>query len=110
MLSQLDDLWRHHRRAASSTGFVKTFDAFLTIFVHTPQNTALGDAKSFDDLRLFAGALDTQLCRIHAKGSQIPFAMLEYGLRAAEVRPLSILSDDADQITDPRGIFSNQWQ
>jgi hypothetical protein len=36
--------------------------------------------------------------------------MLEYGLRAAEVRPLSILSDDADQITDPRGIFSNQWQ
>jgi hypothetical protein len=49
------------------------------------------------------------LCGKHAKGSQIPFAMLEYGLRAAEVRPLSILSHNAEQITDPRGIFSNQW-
>jgi capsule polysaccharide export protein KpsC/LpsZ len=47
--------------------------------------------------------------REHAKASQIPFVMLEDGLRAAEVRPLSILPDDADQIIDASGIFRNEW-
>jgi len=50
------------------------------------------------------------LTREHAKASQIPFVMLEDGLRAAEVRPLSILPVDADQFTDACGIFRNEWQ
>ena len=96
LLSLLDNLRGHHRSPASSTGSVKTADAFFAIFLDTPQNATLGDAKGLDDLCLFAGTLHAKLGGEHAKGSQITFSMLEHGLRATEVEPLSVLSHDAD--------------
>jgi len=109
LLNQSDDFRSHHQSAASATGFVKSLDAFVLIFVDTPQHAAFGNAKGLDNLDQFARTLNAELCREHAKASQIPFVMLEHGLRAAEVRPLSILPDDADQITDASGIFRNEW-
>jgi hypothetical protein len=50
------------------------------------------------------------LCCEHAKRSQITFGMLEHGLRATEIEPLSILPHDADQIADASSILRNQWQ
>jgi len=109
LLSQLDDFRSHHRSAASATRFVESLDAFGLIFVDTPQHAAFGNSKGLDNVDQFARTLNAELCREHAKASQIPFVMLEDGLRAAEVRPLSILPDDADQITDASGIFRNEW-
>jgi capsule polysaccharide export protein KpsC/LpsZ len=82
----------------------------VLIFVDTPHYAAFGNSKGLDNVNQFARTLNAQLCREHAKASQIPFVMLEDGLCAAEVRPLSVLPDDADQITDACGIFRNEWQ
>ena len=108
LLSLLDDFRGHHQSAASSTGFIKTFDAFFAILIDTAQNATLGDSKGLDDLCLFAGTLDAELCGEHAKGSQISFRMLEHGLRAAEIKPLPVLPHNADQITEASSIFGNQ--
>ena len=105
LLSLSYDLRSHHRRPASSTRSVKTLDAFFAILVDTPQNAALGDSKGFDDVCLFAGTLDTELCGEHAKGSLITFRMLEHGLRSAEIEPLSLLPHNVNQITDASSIF-----
>jgi hypothetical protein len=90
--------------------FVKTGDAFFAIFTHTPQNATPGDSERSNDVSLFAGTLHTQLCGEHAKRSQISFRMLEHGLRAAEIEPLSILPHDADQITNASRIVGDEWQ
>ena len=81
---------------------------FCNAGVDTPQNATLGDSEGFNDLCLFAGTLGAELCGEHAKGSQITFGMLEYGLDAAEIEPLSILPHDAHQITDASSILGNQ--
>ena len=107
LLSLLDDFRGHHRSAASLTRFVKAVNAFFAILVDTPQNATLGDSKGFNDLCLFAGILGAELCGEHAKGSQITFGMLEYGLDAAEIELLSILPHDAHQITDASRILCN---
>lgn len=57
---------------------------------------ALRDSKGIDDLCLFAGSLDAGLRSEHAKGSLITFDMLEHGLRVAEVKPLSVLPQNAN--------------
>ena len=110
LLSLLDDLRGHDRRPASSTRSVKALDALLAILFDTPQNAALGDAKGFDDVRLLAGPLDAELRGEHAKGSQITFRVLKHGLRAAEIEPLSILTNNANQITDAGSILRNKRQ
>ena len=110
LLSLFDDFRGHHRSLTSSTRFVKPVDAFLAILVDTPQNTALGDSKGFDDLCLFAGTLDAELYGEHAKRSQITFRMVEHGLRTAEIEPLPIPPHDAGQITDASSILRNQQQ
>jgi len=110
LLSLLDDLPGHDWRPATSTRFVKALDAFLAIFLDTPQNAALGDANGPDDVRLFADPLDAELCREHAKGAQIPFPVLKHGLRPAEIEPESIPTRNTDQITDAASIIRNQRQ
>ena len=106
--SLLDDLRGHDWRPASSTRSVETLDAFLAILLDTPQNAALGNAKGSDDVRLLAGSLDAELRGEHAKGSQISFRVLKYGLRAAEIEPVSVLTNNADQIADAGSILRNQ--
>jgi len=41
------------------------------ILIDTPQNATLGDSKGLDDLCLFAGTLDAELCGEHAKGKTL---------------------------------------
>jgi hypothetical protein len=84
LLSLLDDFRGHYRSTASATGFIKPVDAFFAIFIDTPQNATLGNAKGLDDLCLSASALDAELCGEHAKSSQITFGMLKHGLRATK--------------------------
>jgi hypothetical protein len=105
--SLLDDWRGHDRRPASSTRSVKALDAFLAILLDTPQNAALGDAKGPNNVRLLASPLDAELRGEHAKGSQIPFTVLKHRLRAAEIEPVSVLTNNADQIADAASILRN---
>ena len=82
----------------------------MAILLHTPQNAALGDAKGFDNVRLLASPLDAELRGEHAKGSQIPFTVLKHRLRAAEIEPVAVLTNNADQIADAASILRNQRQ
>jgi len=91
-------------------GLQKTVDAFFAIFIDNPQNATLGNSKGLDDPYLFTGSLDAELCGEYAKGSQITFSMLEHGLRAPKIEPLSVLSHNADHIIDASSMLRNQRQ
>jgi len=95
-----DDFGGHHRGTTASARSVEAVDPFLKILRNATKDTVLRDPEGTDDLCLGTRALATQLRGEHAKGLTIVLRVLKDGLDAAEVGPLTLLAEHADQVTE----------
>ena len=104
------DLGGHDRRATAFARLVEAVDPFLAILRDAAQETILGDPEGANDLCLGTRPLATELRREHAKGLPVVVGVLEDRLDAAEVGPLLVLTDHADQVIDRGGTVGDQRQ
>ena len=104
------DLGGHHGGATASARSVEAVDPFLAILRDAAEDAVLGDSEGANDLCLGTRTLATELRGEHAKGLSIVLGMLEDGLDAAEVGPLTVLADHTDQVIDRGGPIGNHRQ
>ena len=78
------------------------------IRVDATNDTALRDAERPHDIHVAARALADQLGGNHLKRAAVVLGVLKHRLNTAEVRPLAIIADDADDIADPSGTIGDQ--
>ena len=107
--------FREHRRCqdiGTSRGAwgKESFEALFAIGCHTAFDAVSGDAKSTNDVDLPTGTLANQLGDEHPERGPIIGGMLEDGLDAAEVGPLTVLLNDTDSIIDLRGAIGDKWE
>ena len=95
-----DDFGGHHRGATASARSVEAVDPFLEILRNATKDTVLRDSEGTYDLCLGTRASATELRREHPKGLTIVLRVLKDGLDAAEVSPLTVLEEHADQVTE----------
>ena len=109
-LSLSADLGRHHRRPPTSARSVEALDTFSAIFLRTAQDAHLRHTEGVNDLSLGTRALTTQLRGKHAKRWSIVVGMPKHRLDPAEVGPLLVFANDADELVNLGRTGRNQRQ
>ena len=102
------DLRRHHRGAACRTRRVERVHAAGAIPVDATNDAVLRHAECPHDIRLAAHALADQLGGKHLKRAAVVLGVLKHRLNTAEVCPLAIVADDADDVADPSGTVGDE--
>ena len=102
------DLRRHHRSTACRTRRVERVHAAGAIRVDATNDAALRDAERPHDIHVAAHALADQLGGKHLKRAAVVLGVLKHRLNTAEVCPLAIVADDADDVADPSGTVGDQ--